>query len=448
MEEKGKTNNRWVIQSITLDNLKDHTECLTKTGMALMTKRNTIGMAVSEMKNDKPEKSGALIAEIQKGRALLVSIYIKPEYREQGCGSFLLNNFLKLLNHLKVQEVAIEYPYPDMRELEHFLTQRGFTIQSEENKIYTVKVSDLEMAEFLTEKRDSYPGQILSVAELTEQQRYRWLSRFGNDLPSEFSPKEVDGSFLPERSMVSVRNGNVEAFTICSQLEEGVVYLAALYSAPSAIKALFPLIQKTLLGILEHHSQEMLCFAGATEAGIRLIDHLCRNYLPLFDIQTMRTAVWKPSSKEAITVESFDREILMARLYGLSANLEELGIEHDVVASVDQYPGILIEREAGVLQLKYLIVSLEEQEHFLLNVSTIIKKPDLNEFSLQLLCEEYNQTSLFLSVWKHPMEPTLLFKASVPETEGIHQGDRLQFVLDLCADGLQQWNRMVQNYKI
>lgn len=147
-------------------------------------------------------------------------------------------------------------------------------------------------------------------------------------------------------------------------------------------------------------------------------------------------------------MESFDREILMARLYGLSANLEELGIEHDVVASVDQYPGILIEREAGVLQLKYLIVSLEEQEHFLLNVSTIIKKPDLNEFSLQLLCEEYNQTSLFLSVWKHPMEPTLLFKASVPETEGIHQGDRLQFVLDLCADGLQQWNRMVQNYKI
>lgn len=446
MAEKGKTNSRWIIQQLTPENLKDYIDCLTKAGMALMTKKTTIGMAVNEMKNDYPEKAGALIAEIQNEQALLVSIYIKPEYREQGCGSFLLNNFLKLMQHLKVKKVSIEYPYPDMRELEHFLIQRGFAVQEEKNKIYNLKVCDLEKAEFLTENNGSYPGQILSADKLTDQQKYRWLSRFGNNLPLEFSPKEIDGIFLPERSMVAVRNENVEAFTICSRLDDGLIYLAALYSAPSAVKALFPLIQKTLLGILENHKQETLCFAGATEAGVRLIDHLSRNHLPLLDIQTMRTTAWQTASKEVITVKSFDREILAARLFGLSANLEELGIEHDVIVSFDQYPGILIENEAGVLQLKYIITNMDQKEHFLLNMSTVLKKPDLDDFSLQLLCDEYNQTSLFLSVWNHPTEPTLLFKVSVPESTGLHQGNSLQFVLDLCIGDLKRWNQMVQEF--
>ncbi len=395
-----------------------------------------------------PEAAGAVVMVVEEKDIRLVSIYVKEALRRKGIGTELIRAAKSMTGFAKKRALAVEYQYPSMRALEAFLFRCGFQMELEGNQIYSVPIKKIPGTVLLEKQAAVKAGKLLPVSKLSENVKAEWLYRFGHDLPLELDPRRAGGEFLPEDSMVFCLREEVLAFAVCSRLEEGVIYLASLYSDSRSVMALLPMLQKTVSNLAGKYTEETLCFSAATEAGKRLAEKFCSGQEDKIDIQTVRTGAWRREKKEKeITMNQYDVENLMPRLNGLSYLLDQLGLENDVIFSLETFPFILAEAEGRSIRFTCIPAAPVEEERFVLNLVTELPVKEEGLFGTMMACEEFNLTSLFATAFCRPGDNQAILRCAVPEMDGLPSPEALQYTIDLFLDSVKQFEGDVLNKK-
>ena len=420
---------------LTQENKDGFSSCIPDTCQIQLLKKGAVGIGAAGPEGD---AYGAAVALIGEERVEVSSIYVKPEFRRQGIGGKLVKALRTLMLREGRKELAVEYPYPKMREMEQFLLQNGFRQAGEGNLIYSIPIGSIRDTGFLDRRNLETEAALRSMAEISSPQQMAWLQRFGKDLPLDLDPRKIGGEPLPEASFVYLSGDKVTAFTACSRLEDGALYLGALYADKESSKVLLPLIQKTLAALAEKYGDGVLCFAAATESGKRLAERLCSGHEEKMDIQTMRTDVWTQDREELLLDENvYELGNLMPRLNGLSAALNELGIENDVLLTVKSFPAVLADVEGQEFRFTYLPAGPVEEERFVLNLTAAFEL-DRDNADYIGVCEEFNSASLFASALFYPQGGRIILRAAVPDLGEYLQAEYLKFFLELFKDSVRQ----------
>ncbi len=393
-----------------------------------------------------PEAVGAVVTVVEEKDVRLISIYVKEPFRRKGIGTELIRSAKSMTGLAKKRALAVEYQYPSMRALEAFLFRCGFRMELEGNQIYSVPIKKIPGTGLLEKPAAVKEGKILPVSRLSEHVKAEWLYRFGHDLPIELDPRRSGGEFLPEDSMVFLLREEVLAFAVCSRLEEGVIYLASLYSDSRSVMALLPMLQKTVSNLAGKYTEETLCFSAATEAGKRLAEKVCRGQEDKIDIQTVRTGVWRREKEETeLTMNQYDMENLMPRVNGLSYLLDELGLENDVLFSMEAFPAILAAAEGRSIRFTYIPAAPVEEERFVLNLVTELPMKEEGLFGTMMACEEFNAASLFAAAYCRPGGDQVVLRCAVPEPGGLPSPEELRYTIDLFLGSVEQFEREILN---
>jgi len=392
-----------------------------------------------------PDAAGAVVAVVEEKDVRLISIYVKEPFRRKGIGMELIRSAKSMTSLKKKRALAVEYQYPSMRMLEAFLFRCGFRMELEGNRIYSVPIKRIPGTELLEKPAAVKAGKLLPVSRLSEHVKAEWLYRFGHDLPIELDPRRSGGEFLPEDSMVFLLREEVLAFAVCSRLEEGVIYLASLYSDSRSVMALLPMLQKTISNLAGKYTEETLCFSAATEAGKRLAEKVCRGQEDKIDVQTVRTGVWRREKEETeFAMNQYDMENLMPRVNGLSYLLDELGLENDVLFSMEAFPAILATAEGRRIRFT-CIPAAPEEERFVLNLVTELPMKEEGLFGTMMACEEFNAASLFATAFCQPGGNQAILRCAIPELEGLPSPEELKYTIDLFLGSVEQFEREILN---
>ncbi len=236
---------------------------------------------------------GALLFQYSSNSVQLLSIFVKQEYRFMGAGKLLLHKMKELCQKKQITNILVSYPLPAMFLLQLFFKHCGFQVIGEENIIYTVAVQDFERSGILESLHAKGVEQIRAVKEVPYELMYGLKKRFGKEISEELSPQGIGGKFLNQVSMAYCGKNQVKAYTACSELDNGMIYLGAVYADKEAMAIVIPLIRKTLQTILELYPDRKFIFAGATEAGKRIAKRLVQNREAYVQVQTMTLAMWK-----------------------------------------------------------------------------------------------------------------------------------------------------------
>lgn len=420
---------------LTRENKDGFSSCIPNTCQIQLSKKDAVGIGAAGPAGD---AYGAAVAFVEEDRVEISSIYVKPEFRRQGIGTKFVKALQTLMLREGRKELSIEYPYPKMREMDQFLLQNRFRQAGNGNLIYSIPIGSIRDTGFWDRRDLKTEGELRSIAEISSPQQTAWLQRFGKELPSDLDPRKIGGEPLPEASFVSLSGEKVTAFTACSRLEDGTLYLGALYAEKKNSKVLLPLLQKTLATLTEKYGDGVLCFAAATESGKRLAEHLCSGQEEKMDIQTMRTSVWTQDREELLLDENvYELGNLMPRLNGLSAALNELGIENDVLLTVESFPAVLADVEGQEFRFTYLPAGPVATERFVLNLTSAFEL-DRDNADYIGVCEEFNSASLFASALFYPQGGRIILRAAVPDLGEYLQAEYLKFFLELFQDSVRQ----------
>ena len=387
---------------------------------------------------------GAAVGFMGEEGMEIVSLYVKPEFRRQGIGSKLVKALRTLVLREGKKELTMEYPYPKMREMESFLFQNGFRQMRDGNRVYYIPIREIPDSGFFDNRNRETEAGLRSMTEISSQQQIAWMQRFGKDLPLELDPRKIGGEPLPEVSFVSLSGDKVRAFTACSRLEDGSLYLGALYAEKGSARVLLPLIQKTLAALVEKDGDGTVCFAAATEAGKRLAERLCSGYEDKIEIQTMRTAAWIEKGEEIPLEENvYALENIMPRLNGLSVALSELEVENDVLLTMEAFPAVLASIEGRTFRFTYLPAGPVEEERFVLNLTSSfeLSQDNANFFGV---CEKFNSGSLFASSLFYPQGGQIVLRAAVPDLGEYLRPEYLKFFLELFRDNVRQLEELLK----
>jgi len=436
----------WKVVKITRENEARFYDCIPAACRMRMVQKGGFAVGAADTKG---EPVGALVGEAHKEAVEISSIYVKPKSRRQGIGTGLLDAVKQLLASRGGGRAAISYPYPRMREMDQFLISCGFRPEEEGNRVYFVAVNDIQGMGFLKKPAPVAGGSLVPLSRMADEDRVRWLRRFGRDLPEDLDPRKCGGELLAEESLVFMGKGQVSAFAVLSRLEDGTLYLASLYSKRGAVKAMVPLLQQVLAGLIEKHPGEVLCFAAATRAGRGLADRLCGEKEDCVDIQTMRTSVWHAGTQEEGEEMDFHTpESLMPRLGGLSNRLNGLGIENDILMSVDTFPAVLAETGGRQLRFTYVPAGTAGEGRFVLNITWTVSGQDGQVeglFGMLSLCQQFNQESLFASSVYDPARNQAMVRCAVPEMGGIPEEEYISYVIGLFTDSIRQFEELMES---
>lgn len=434
---------QWRIECITQENLKEYDGCIPVQFRKQILNREVQAYGATFTDG---EKAGAVVAAVEKKQIRILSVYVEPERRRNGIGSALLERLRVVLEENGKEGISMDYPYPDMRELELFLLSRGFREEAEGNQIYSIPVAVIGGMAFLRQPVPEPEGGFLFLKDLPEEQRFRWLRRFGRDLPEDLSPQNAGGEVLEEESLVYIQRGEVTAFSICSRLGENVVYLAALYAEKTAVKALVPLLQKTAMGICRKYEGETLRVSAATDTGKRLAERLLKGEEEKMDIQTMRRSVWRKESEEDLMeISAYSLEYLAPRLNGISRLLDEMGIENGVILGVDEFPTVLAIIDQREYRITYLPIGEIEKGQFVMNLTTTFSGREPAGLELLWICEQFNLNSFLASSVYIPMENQAILRLSIPESASIPDRERLEFIIGLFKDSVSEFQNLQKN---
>lgn len=434
---------QWSVEHITQKNLNNYDGCIPVQFRKQILNREAqaFGAVLAD-----GEKAGAVVAAEKEKQIRILSVYVEPERRRNGIGSALLERLRTVLEETGKEGISMDYPYPVMREVELFLLHCGFREEAEGNQIYSIPVADIGSMAFLRQPVPEPEGGLLSLKDLPEEQRFCWLRRFGRDLPEDLSPKNAGGEVLEEESLVYVQRGEVTAFSICSRLGENVIYLAALYAKTAAVKALVPLLQKTAAGICRKYEGETLRVSAATDTGKHLAERLFKGEEEKVDIQMMRTSVWRKESEETLMeINAFGTEYLAPRLNGISRLLDEMGIENGVLLGVDKFPAVLAIIDQREYRITYLPVGELEKEQFVMNLTTAVAGEEPAGLELLGICEQFNLNSFLASAVYIPMENQAILRLSIPESDGMPDRERLEFIIGLFRDNVSEFQKLQKN---
>lgn len=430
----------WKLVSITQENERKFRDCIPGRFGKWAARKGKILIGAE---NSQEISCAALAASVEEEIIRIDSVFVKPEFRSQGIGKELIKAIQGFLERTGRRGLAVEYPYPNMRQLELFFLSCGFRREETAepgNQIYTVPVRRIKGLKFLEMPAPAGEGSLTAFQELPDQVRVQWLRRFGHDLPEELDPRNSGGILLPEESLTYVREGKVEAFTVVSRLEDDSIYLASVYSQNGAVKALVPLMQETLRRVSERYEDKIFCFAAATEAGRKLAGHLCRGNEEFLDIQIMRTSVWrKEGEEEPVEYNPYAAEMIMPRLNGLAAVLERLEIENDILWSEKDYPAVLATVDGRDLRFTYIPAGPVEEERFVLNLACAVAEVPGDPMGMMLLCQRFNLGSLFAAASYLPVTGQVVMRCAVPELGEIPKEESLKFLITLFLDSIAQF---------
>ena len=427
----------WRLVKITVENQKMFSHCIPDTYKKHLFER---GMSAIGAVDGQGEGCGAVVACVEDENIRILWVYVEPKQRRKGIGSDLLGEVKNALIRRKKREgrLFIEYPYPKMRELELLLLRSGFFTEAETNRIYYVPACHLKDSELLEKPVFVPDGEELSLKEMTPEQKLLWLHRFGKDLPQELSPQNAGGILLEGESFASVDKGHVQAFALCSRLEDASVYLAALYCEKRAVRAMTSLLQKTLGAVLERYGDQIFCFSAATDGGKRLAEHLCRGHEDKIEIQTIRISTWI-EDKEQVGYESFAWRNLMPRLNGLEALLRDLGMEVSrMPEKAERFPGLQADIEGETIRFFYAPAGPLDQERFILNLESVAFEGQEGKMEWTAVCQAFNLENHFAVAIFDVNRGQVIARHMIPELGGIPAGENLDLAVCLFLDSLRQ----------
>ncbi len=129
-------------------------------------------------------------------------------------------------------------------------------------------------------------------------------------------------------------------------------------------------------------------------------------------------------------------ERLMSRLTRLSRELEEMGIEHDVLMTMKSLPAVLTEAEGKEIRLTYVPV---ETGGYLLYMTAALKAGEGGEENLVKWCDSFNERTLLAMACYEPLGNQVIFKCAVPEPEEITDGRTVAAVMEVFLSGVRQF---------
>ncbi len=131
--------------------------------------------------------------------------------------------------------------------------------------------------------------------------------------------------------------------------------------------------------------------------------------------------------------------------------LAELGVEADLLVTVDDVPYVLAQYEERRIQFHFLPV---DGEHFVLNmvhyVSDRTMVEDTSEGSLKgfdsfLICERFNAGSLLASAVYNPMSNEYMLRMAIPTMGMPFETEYIQYLLSLFSESVMEFETMLQD---
>lgn len=157
-------------------------------------------IAVGITINSQPVGLAIANIQIQTGKAQIVSIYVRPEYRQRGIGGLLLQSLSRELQRLGSRQLELRYTASATTTvaLEKLLTRQGWSTPQPKMLVCYTTAERIKKAPWLYSCRLPATFSIFPLVELTnreyqeiqqQQARSPWypeiLSPFSSDLPIE-----------------------------------------------------------------------------------------------------------------------------------------------------------------------------------------------------------------------------------------------------------------------
>ena len=208
-------------------------------------------------RKDEEEKAGEVL-----------SIFVKPEARRLGAGSFLVSNIAREMIHEKCKEIRFTYSeYGDRTALTPFFNEIGY--ETEVSMIPLGRMTLWELNDAMIKKgitKVAGDAACLYEIEKTERMKLREeLSRVsGQDINS--YDKELPGTYV-------VTDGSkIKAALFVSEEKSGILSLDYLYGNGSP-KDIASIMKTAVMRLLTHYDRETVCeMLLATEAGRNLYE--------------------------------------------------------------------------------------------------------------------------------------------------------------------------------
>ena len=245
---------------------------------------------------------GVLLASRQEMLWKTEYLYVLPDYRRKGIGSGLLFELEKHCLKTQCEGIAARWYekktgigtefFSQNDELKGFFAHHGFGNGPEGNIVYEVPIAKAKDFTVPGESQSKGAAGLLTMLELPRKIRSPWLSRFGEELPPDLDPRNLEGELLPDHSLVYCVNDEVRAFMLVSRIKDNVILIGALYSEPAAGKVLPVMLGQGLRRIANDYPEAILRFCAATRDSKLLAAKLLAKYNQPVDAVCIREVYW------------------------------------------------------------------------------------------------------------------------------------------------------------
>ena len=129
----------------------------------------------------------------------------------------------------------------------------------------------------------------------------------------------------------------------------------------------------------------------------------------------------------------YNLEEVMPRLSLLSQVLEELDIENELIVSLEREPEILAVLEERKVRIQ---AEMTEGHKALMVMRCEIELPETGVGNMELMCQRFNQKSLFGTAAWEPIKNQIIFRSIVLEPDLETEEAYFKFVLELFSESL------------
>ena len=218
--------------------------------------------------SDEDEAVSICAVGIYESMAYVKWIYTDENMREQGSGTFLMNELIKLMDGISLTGISVNYSSDD-KELDTFLMENDF-LTGENNCTYRIPITDIlygAMAEsMLAEKKISK-----NVHRLTDLGALKAVIEYLTQ--NDISPLILDG-ISREYSFVYIDEEGVKSGIFISEPDEENLHVNYIFNdgLPRNMVEIFILFYETVTK--EERTDGFISFTDVSESGITIAEIL------------------------------------------------------------------------------------------------------------------------------------------------------------------------------
>ena len=172
------------------------------------------------------------------------SIFVDPDVQGYGIGSQLVSNIVERASKANCKAVYADYEVArgEISGMDAVFSKKNFRIEIL-GQNYGITVANGKETDFFAKSLNNYkkPHEIVDFQDLTDEQKYALL--YDSKIPDFLNYTCCSDITRFDLSKAYVLNGNVKAYILVFEPEEGCLELGAAYTDPNCKGAFLPLLK-------------------------------------------------------------------------------------------------------------------------------------------------------------------------------------------------------------